>query len=93
MHIEMMVVTFHLDGCRSLKEKRSRLSGLRDRLGKQPNLAVCQCDFQDEHQRAQWAFIAAASNKTVVDRILNSVDEVVDGDFDAVVVDSYRERL
>lgn len=93
MHIELMVVTFHLDGCRSLKEKRSRLSGIRDRLGKQPNLAVCQSDYQDEHQRAQWAFVAAASNKTVVERILNSVEETVDGDYDAVVVDAHREQL
>ncbi|MFK7916113.1 MAG: DUF503 family protein, partial [Pseudomonadales bacterium] len=35
-------VRFVLHGCRSLKDKRKRLRGLRDRFGKQTGLAVCE---------------------------------------------------
>ena len=93
LHIELLVVDFHLEGCRSLKEKRSRLVGLRDKLGRQPNFAVCQSDFLDSHQHAQWSFVAAASDKKIVDRILESVEEAVDESVDAVVVGIHRERL
>lgn len=93
MHVELLAVTFHLPGCRSLKDKRRALSGLRDRFGKQTNMAVCESDFQNEHQRAQWTFIAASSDSSVVDSMLNAVNDFLDSEIDAVVVDVAREEL
>ena len=36
MNVRLMTIDFHLGGCRSLKEKRQRLKGMRERFGKLP---------------------------------------------------------
>ena len=93
MHIAMLVAEFHLHGCRSLKEKRRRLSGLRERFGRQTNLAVSETDFQDDLLRSQWAFVAISSNRRMVDKVLSGVEEHLDTEVDAVLIASQREEL
>lgn len=88
-----MIIEFDLPGCRSLKEKRSRLGGLRERFGKKTNLAVTECGGQDNHGYARYAFVAAASDAVAVERILSGVEDKVEEVVDAYVSDSYREEL
>lgn len=93
MKLVLMTLTFQIPGCRSLKEKRSVLSGLRERFGRLPNLAVCESDYQDIHDRAQWSFVAMAGNGKIVDKILNQVEAYADDELDAVLIGSRREVL
>ncbi|MFH1038612.1 MAG: DUF503 domain-containing protein [PVC group bacterium] len=93
MKIRLLVVDFHLPGCRSLKEKRQRIRGIRDRFGKQVNLAVCESGYQDDHQRAQWSFVAVASDQKTVDRMLADLEERLELAVDGVVVGMAREHL
>ncbi len=86
MRVGMLIVEFQLPGCHSLKEKRSRLAGLRDRFGKQTNLAVCESDFQNEHQRAEWSFVAIGSERKVVEQTLRKVENHVESQVDAVII-------
>jgi hypothetical protein len=90
--VTMLEVVFHIEACYSLKEKRSRLSGLRERFGKHVNLAVCEADFQDEHGRSLWAFVAVGQDK-IVDKTLSYVEEHIEEYVDAVVVDIRRQEL
>ena len=62
MQIGVLRVSFVLPGCRSLKEKRQRLGGLRERYGRQVNVAVCESNFQDIHDRAEWTFVAVGAD-------------------------------
>ena len=41
LHIAVLRLRFHLEGCGSLKDKRQRLCGLRDRFGRLPGYG-CQ---------------------------------------------------
>ena len=93
MRIGVLTMEFHLEGCRSLKEKRQRLSGLRDRFGWASNVAVCEHAFQDSHQRAQWSFVAVAAEQHVVERTLGSIERGVQENVDAVVVGIERELI
>ncbi len=93
MHAGILIIDFHLEGCRSLKEKRRRLSGLRSYFGKQFNVAVCENDFQDIHQRAQWSFVALSADKNVVTKILDSIEKSVDEKIDALVINIHRDFL
>lgn len=86
-------VHFHLSGCRSLKEKRARLKGLKDRFGKQSGMAVCESDFADEHQRAQWSFVAVAAAAKPVQQMLDEVDRYLQFSVDAQIVDMQRLTL
>jgi len=90
--VVMLEVVFHLEGCRSLKEKRSRLSGLRERFGRHKNLAVCEADYQDEYERSLWAFVAIGRD-SIVDKTLSHVEEHIEDVIDAFVVDIARQEL
>lgn len=93
MSIGSLRIDFRLEGCRSLKEKRQRLAGLRDRFGRTVNLAVFESDFPDVLQRGQWTFVAGASDPAVVERLLAGVERDVQELVDAEVLDIRREWL
>ncbi len=79
----MLVLEFHLHGCQSLKEKRGRLQGLRQRFGKGTGVAVCESDHQNEHGRAQWSFVATAADPKVIERALQEIEEYAAESVDA----------
>ncbi|MCY3821268.1 MAG: DUF503 domain-containing protein [Gammaproteobacteria bacterium] len=91
MHVGILGLDFHLAGCRSLKEKRSRLKRLRDKLGRSTSLAVCESGYQDVLHRAQWSVVAVASSQRVVERSLGDVERWVQEGIDATLVNIERE--
>jgi len=91
MLIGLLKVSFALPGCRSLKEKRQRLGGLRERYGRQVNVAVCETRFQDVHDRAEWSFVAVALNSRLVHQILADIEQRIVETVDASVGEITRE--
>jgi uncharacterized protein YlxP (DUF503 family) len=47
-----LMIHLHLPGCASLKEKRSRVKPLLNRLRREFNLSTAEMDSQDAHQEA-----------------------------------------
>ena len=76
-----------------MKEKRGRLRGLKDRFGRQANLAVCEAADADALDRAEWWFVACAADRRVVEKMLTEVERDVQDRVDAEVVDVHREWL
>lgn len=93
MHIGILSLSFHLEGCQSLKEKRARLSGIRDRFGKTPNIAICESGLQDKWQSAQWTYLAMASDKKVVESSLSKIEAFICDYVDAVITERDLEFL
>ena len=93
MNIGILGLDFHLPGCSSLKEKRRRLVRIRDKFGRVPNVAICESDFQDAHQRAQWSVVAVASSAVVVEQSLAEIERWVQETVDAVVIDVSRDFM
>ena len=93
MHIGVLALDFHLEGCRSLKEKRRRLGRLKDKFGRSPNLAVCESGHQDSHRQARWSVVAAADSLRVVEQALGEVENWVAMSVDATLVGIDREVL
>ncbi len=93
MNVCLMQIDFHLGGCRSLKEKRQRLKGIRDRFGRAANVAVCESFHQDVHQRAQWSFVASAASSEVVDKTLMEIERNLQFSVDAELINVQREWL
>jgi len=85
IHIAVLTLRLHLEGCSSLKEKRRRLTGLRDRFGRQPNMAVCESDLQDVWQQAEWTFVAVGGSRSMTDRLIAEVETFVSETLDARV--------
>lgn len=93
MNVRLLTVDFYLGGCRSLKEKRQRLKGLRDRFGRAANVAVCESDYQDVLQRAQWSFVATAASGDVAERTLAEILQSIQLSVDAELINVHRETL
>lgn len=93
MSIGALRIDFYVAGCRSLKEKRQRLNGIRERYGRATNVAVCESDHQNLLQRAQWTFVAAAASRDVVDRALTEIERNLQGAVDAELIGVFRDWL
>ena len=93
MNVRLLTVDFRLGGCRSLKEKRQRLKGMKDRYGRTPNVAVCESGFQDVLQRAQWSFVATAASGDVAERALSDILQNIELSVDAELISVAQETL
>jgi uncharacterized protein YlxP (DUF503 family) len=88
-----MRIDFRLHGCRSLKEKRQRLKGIRERFGRAHNVAVSESGHSDTLQRAEYVFVAVAASPDVVERTLMDIELTVQTTVDAELIAVHREWL
>lgn len=93
MHIAVLTLRFHLEGCRSLKDKRQRLAKLRDRFGRLTQVAVCESDWADRHDRAEWSFVVAAARRDAVDASCRQIESYAAEELDAVLFETHLEQL
>lgn len=68
----------HLEGCQSLKDKRSVLQSLKAELRKKLNVSVAEVEHQDLWQRAGLACAAVGSERRVVDEMLRAADGIIE---------------
>jgi uncharacterized protein YlxP (DUF503 family) len=68
----------HLEGCHSLKDKRSVLKPLTAALRRSLNLSVAETDHQDLWQRAEIACAAVGSARDVVEETLRAADRLIE---------------
>ncbi len=83
VRVKLLVIEFHLSGCRSLKEKRRRMGGIKDRFARRAMLALLETGFQDEHTHSEWSFVIVAHNRKMIDQCVAEVERdcqlIVDG--------------
>ena len=80
-----------LPGCSSLKEKRSVIRSLRDRLENKFNVSVAETDFQNVHARAQITVALVASDGRVAESTLDKIDHFVENHGGALITGVRRE--
>lgn len=93
MHIGKLAFRFRFPGCQSLKEKRGRMRGLRDRFGKNPMLSVCEMGSADSHQFSEWAFIACSLERALIDKNFSQIETFVSSSMDVEIVEINRSWL
>ena len=93
MNIQSIVARFYLPGCRSLKEKRGRLRGLRERYGRASNVAVSEILDQDAHQQAQYLFVACGASAAVVEKTLAEIERELQFAVDGQLLSMERRQL
>lgn len=93
MHIGILTLTFTLPGCSSLKEKRQRMGGLHERIGRNPAIAVCESGELDRHDASEWTFIVVATSKRKIESLCNEIEERVQRVVDARIMDVVREFI
>ena len=91
MFLAVRVWELHLEGCQSLKAKRSVLKPLAGALRRELNLSVAETGHQDLWQRAELACAAVGSARTVVEETLRAADRMVDAADGVRILDTVTE--
>jgi len=85
-------IELHLPGSTSLKDKRSIVRGLKDRIRDRVHAAVAEVDHQDLWQRAALGVAVVSGENHQVTEMLDSVRRLVEGTFGAELIDWQEQR-
>ncbi len=88
-----MILDIHLPGCRSLKEKRSVLRPILERLQRRFGVSVAEVDHQDLWQRAGLGVAVVSGSGAVLAQLLDDVERFVWAQPDIEVIDAHRYWL
>ena len=69
----ILTLIVELPGCRSLKEKRSRISAIMHRLHDQFNLSVSETNHLDARQLAGFTCALVSNDRTHIEKSLHEV--------------------
>ena len=89
MVIGVSVWQLQIPGCASLKEKRSVIKGLKQRLHNEFNISVAETAHHDVLQRSELAACVVAVDQPQANRVLGEADKLVEREARARIVDSY----
>lgn len=78
--VGLRVFDVHIHGTQSLKEKRYVLRSLKDRIARGFNVAIAEVGYQDKWQRAEIAIATVAGERRAVERTLDAVLDLLDGE-------------
>lgn len=86
------VIAWELEiyGAQSLKEKRSVVKALKDKLHARFNVSVAETAHQDVWQRAELTACVVSGERRHAESVLSSADNLVNAEPRARVIDSYR---
>ncbi len=77
-------------GCQSLKEKRSVLKSLKDRLHNRFNVSVAETGHQDLWQRAELTACVVSGARLQVESVLEQIDRFVESEPRARIIQARR---
>ena len=89
MTVCLVVWDLQIPGCASLKEKRSVVKGLKDRLHARFNVSAAETGRQELHQRAELAVCVVSTDRRHAQEVLSACDQLVEAEGRARIVDSY----
>ena len=92
MVVGALCVEFHLPDSSSLKDKRSVVKSLKDRVGHRFNVAVVEVDSNTMWERASLGIAAVADEGSAVDQILDAVVRYLREDRMVALIRVEKER-
>ena len=83
-----MVWELHLFGCQSLKDKRTIVKSLKDRMHNRFNVSVAETAHQDLWQRCELTAAVVTTDRRHAESVLREADHMVAGADGARIVDT-----
>ena len=84
---------FSIPGCRSLKQKRTAIRSIRDRVQNRFKVSVAETALQDVPDRAEITVALVSSDGRVAQSVADRIDRFVSENGKALVVLSRREQV
>ena len=92
MFVGIVRIELHLPGSTSLKDKRSVIRSLKDRIRERVQASVAEVDHQDLWQRAALGVAVVSGESRQVDERLQSVRQLVHSTPGAELLDWQEQR-
>ena len=92
MFVGIVRIELHIPGASSLKEKRSVVHGLKERIRQRVHAAVAEVDHLDLWQRAALGIAVVSGESRQVDELLQAVRNLVHGTHGAELLDWQEDR-
>ena len=88
-----MMWELHLPACQSLKDKRTIVKSLKDRLHNRFNVSVAETAHQDLWQRCELTAAVVSTDRRHAESVLQEADKLVAGADGARIVDTVTSYL
>jgi uncharacterized protein YlxP (DUF503 family) len=92
MFVGIVRIELHIPAARSLKDKRSVVKSLKERIRHRVQAAVAEVDHQDLWQRAALGVAVVSGESRQIDELLQTVRNLVEGTFEAELLDWQENR-
>ena len=92
MFVGIVRIELHIPASTSLKDKRSVVHGLKERIRQRTHAAVAEVDHQDLWQRAALGVAVVSGESRQVDEILQAVRSLVHATHQAELLDWQEQR-
>ena len=92
MFVGIVRIELHIPAATSLKDKRSVVRSLKDRIRQRVHAAVAEVDHQDLWQRAALGVAVVSGESHQVGELLQAVRNLVDATHGAELLDWQEER-
>ena len=93
MVIGLLIARLSIPEARSLKDKRSVIRSLRDRVMNRMNVSVAETGAQDAWRSAEMAFVTVAAESTIVQKRLSELSSLLRSTPRFVLLDVTTELL
>lgn len=93
MRIGVLQVYMEIIGSSSLKDKRSVLKGLKERIRRRFNVSISEVDNHDKWQRATLGISSISNDKQFIDTMLNKVINYIEEEKSILILDINIEIL
>jgi len=92
MFVGIVRIELHIPAATSLKDKRSVVRSLKDRIRQRVHASVAEVDHQDLWQRAALGVAVVSGESRQVDELLQTVRNLVHGTAGAELLDWQEDR-
>ena len=93
LFISLLTIELLIPWARSLKDKRSAVRGLKDRLRSRFNASVAEVDYQDKWQRAVLAVCVVGNDKRQLESDMGRVRQLCEQAQDLQIADIHQQWL
>lgn len=91
--VGLLTVDLYLPGCTSLKEKRSVIRSLKEKLSHKFNISIAEVAFMDKWQRARIGIAQVGNDQKYLRKSLDTVFAIIDANPAAEVTEHLVEFL
>ena len=93
MSVGLLLLDCSIPESQSLKDKRSIISSLTERLRRQFNIAIAEVEYQDQWQRAQLAIVFVNTNWRMLQSSMSKLTEYIDRDRRVEITNTETRQL